>query len=373
MKTLIELYGGEQIFNVFAADALNPERVIFIGDVPDGQRRKLGEYFKAKGKAAPKFIRCDTSDCAAAENALRGIINRGGEYVIDITGGSSEAVFAVGKTAQELGAEVVKCDVENSCVRTICPENGFSAPAPEYKIPDIITLAGGSIRGSGHFDLAGAYKRLSGRIDTMWRISMDFRALWYRQVRYFQQTLRGGTSACAPRTVAECECSEEIMRRLYSEGILSGLDFGKKVKFSFAEPEVAKLICDVGVWLELYVYKTAVENDCFTDAIPSVVIDWNGIREEYDVLNEIDLIAQKGIKMLFISCKTGPVSVEAVNEISVLCERFGGISSRAVIITATKMSEESLCTYKRARELGIEIIELDDLMEDRLFSLLDRL
>ena len=66
---------------------------------------------------------------------------------------------------------------------------------------------------------------------------------------------------------------------------------------------------------------------------------------------------------LFISCKTCDVKTEALNELAVLRDRFGGEMARAAIVTAERGNARM---RNRAAELDIQVIELNDLKADRL-------
>ena len=79
-----------------------------------------------------------------------------------------------------------------------------------------------------------------------------------------------------------------------------------------------------------------------------------------DVSNELDVMATCGVKPIFISCKTCDVKTEALNELAILRDRFGGERARAAIVTAEKGGGNML---HRAMELGIDVIDLNDLQE----------
>lgn len=374
MGTLIELFDREHICNVFAQDALHCSRVVFVGtkELSDSEAN-LRKYFKKRGAPKLVFKTVPVMSCEEIYNVLQKILQDYPDCMLDLTGGSDEAIFAAGRLSSASSIPFIKSDIENMCVQGVYNSKMPAVHSGGYKINDIIELAGGHVRGFGHFDLSSAYDRIYKYIDVMWKILLDYHDSWYKQVRYFQNVLRGKSEddINAPREAVNCSCDDEIMTRLHNDGILNKLKLsGSSVKFRFSNNDIRRLICDVGVWLELYVYKTVRECGAFTDAGISVVIDWDGIKEEYDVVNEVDVMACRGARSLFISCKTGPVSVEAVNEINILCSHFGGRYAKAVIVTATKMSQDNLCTYKRAAELGIQIIELDDLLAGDLEQIL---
>ena len=66
----------------------------------------------------------------------------------------------------------------------------------------------------------------------------------------------------------------------------------------------------------------------------------------------------RGITPVFISCKTCDVKTEALNELAILRDRFGGKIARAAIVTAEK---GGAAMRNRASELGIDVFDLDDL------------
>ena len=60
------------------------------------------------------------------------------------------------------------------------------------------------------------------------------------------------------------------------------------------------------------------------------------------------------------------IKTEALNELAILRDRFGGKGSRAIIVTSSTVSDEDSPMRRRADELNIEVIELGDLAMDRL-------
>jgi len=73
---------------------------------------------------------------------------------------------------------------------------------------------------------------------------------------------------------------------------------------------------------------------------------------------------------LLLSCKACPVKTEAVNELAVLRDRFGGQMAAAAVVTTYPCRA---VTRRRAMELGMDIIDRTDLSEGRLLSRLKAL
>ena len=66
---------------------------------------------------------------------------------------------------------------------------------------------------------------------------------------------------------------------------------------------------------------------------------------------------------MFISCKTCDVKTEALNELAILRDRFGGKIARAAIVTAER---GGAAMRNRASELDILVIDLNDLSAGRI-------
>ena len=125
----------------------------------------------------------------------------------------------------------------------------------------------------------------------------------------------------------------------------------------------------MGSALELQVYRCCLLAGCFDDVVLSAVVNWQGGGSARDaVTNEIDVMAVQGVQPVFISCKTCEIKTEALNELAILRDRFGGKGSRAVIVTSAPGSRSRSVMRRRAGEMGIEVIEWNDLAADRLIQ-----
>ena len=164
----------------------------------------------------------------------------------------------------------------------------------------------------------------------------------------------------------------ELMTRLAEFGLLQDVHAsGGRVQFRFESPIVRQCLNDIGVWLEMYVYKQAVESGLFDDVQISVVVDWDGdINESINTINEIDLILTRGVSSLFVSCKSGVPSTMALNEINTLTEWFGGMFSKGVIVTMCELSTVSPATYRRAIDMGLCVIQKEDMEAGKIGELL---
>ena len=147
-------------------------------------------------------------------------------------------------------------------------------------------------------------------------------------------------------------------------GFLSDVQVDREqVRFTFADQQIRTWLRDIGSVLELYVYQACLDTGLFNDVRTSAVVDWEGDGRQGNVTNEIDVMAMQGILPVFISCKTCEISTEALNELAILRDRFGGSSAKACIVT-TKNCQA--ITRHRATELDISVIDLSDLKAGKI-------
>ena len=158
---------------------------------------------------------------------------------------------------------------------------------------------------------------------------------------------------------------EDALHAFQRIGFLRNLDIvsGKKVSFRFRDENTRAWLRDVGSVLELYVYKACLDANIFNDIISSAVVRWNEVLGHASVINEIDVMAARGVIPLFLSCKATDIKTEALNELAILRDRFGGKGAKAAIVTT------ELCNAAarhRAAQLGIAVIDLEELKNDQL-------
>lgn len=111
------------------------------------------------------------------------------------------------------------------------------------------------------------------------------------------------------------------------------VDPGERVSFRFRDLNTRAWLRDVGSVLELYTYKACLDSGIFHDVISSAVVRWDDVVGHSSVSNEIDVMAARGVIPLFLSCKACDIKTEALNELAILRDRFGGKGAKAVIVT----------------------------------------
>ena len=97
--------------------------------------------------------------------------------------------------------------------------------------------------------------------------------------------------------------------------------------------------------------------------ISSAVVRWDDVLGHGSVSNEIDVMAARGVIPLFLSCKTSDVKTEALNELAILRDRFGGKGAKAAIVTTEPCNSAA---RHRAAQLGIAVIDLEELSDNQM-------
>lgn len=373
MKTLIELYDERPLENVLSTEVFRPERTVFVcpPEVAADQQlqNKLREYFRHRGiRHECIFFGVSLLDAQAVERKLREVVDRYPDCALDIAGGTDATLFASGLLCGQREIPVFTYSRKRNTFFNIRGAD-FANDLPcqvKLSVEDCFLMAGGSMR-MGRVDNAVLINYLS-IIEPMFGLYLRHRRDWPRIVTYIQRVSQQEDGLCAQGgyTVkgehgGRVSAPEAALNDMAKIDLIHDLriDPEQGVSFTFADAQIRAWLRDVGSALELYVYKACLDLGVFSDVRTSAVVDWLGEKPGKDsVTNELDVMATDGVNPVFISCKTCDVKTEALNELAILRDRFGGQMARAAIVTAERGRSPM---RHRAMELGIDVIDLDDL------------
>ncbi len=386
MKTIIEIYDDEPIYNVLAPTVMCPEQVIFIGgNRITGKRikNKIIRYFEErKLNTYAFFYPTNIHDCAKVTETLEMLIERFPDCAIDVTGGNSILVFAIGMFCALHEVPAFAFNEKTNTFYNIyaCDEIDALPGDISLSARECLAMAGASLMRHGHIDGNLLSDDDLHDIFSVWEIFRKNQNLWPRHTQYLQTVASSndgiGESALNVNSQLTVKigpnknitANSHIMRQLAECGVLRNLSFDdNKIRFSFKNALMHQCLLDVGIWLELFIYQTCRDSGEFNDVEISVVVDWNGDEDEaINTINEIDVVLTKGITPVFISCKTGIPTTTSLNELHTLTELFGGRYAKGVLATMCKLSEMSPSTYKRAIDMGIHVITCEDITPQTL-------
>jgi len=381
MDTLIELYDERAIENILAPDMFRPKRVIYLcpGEIAQNLNRqeKMRAFFHRRGWE-PELIFMEAS-LFKADRILRQLLTIGKKYpdcAVDVTGGSDAALFAAGMFSTQTGAPAFTYSRKKNCFYDISGAafaDNLSCTL-SYSVEDFFLMAGGTL--------------LPGRVDNMilseylddfdpfFQCFLHFRRDWTDIISYIQRISPSEYGQTPPLSIqgkytvkgdhgSRNSANEAALNELAQIGFIRDLVIvpGESVSFRFRDANIRAWLRDVGSVLELYSYKACLDTGIFNDVISSAIVRWDDTVGHSSVSNEIDVMAARGVVPLFLSCKACDIKTEALNELAILRDRFGGKGAKAAIITTEPCTAAA---RHRAAQLGMAVIDLEELSGGQL-------
>lgn len=383
MKTLIELFDKDAIYNYLAATVFKPQKVCFIGDKLslDSDEAAAAKKFASLAGLDCKFefISANTNDYndmrRTIEETIRKETANGNDCTVDVTGGKDLALVAAGSLIPS-NVNVIRYDKTVNAFRFLGSEKtqkvdiGLTCEA-------FITIAGGTIfsnpRNMNYGDKEWEIIR------KVTRIYFENREIWNRFVKYLQQVAKGENEKVSDNLFVDApfsfsdngrvfSCNKTVMRELERAQAIKNLHFsddGNRLSFEFFSAEIANLLVNEGVWLELAVYLAGKNSDKFSDVQTSVKFVWDiasggetlgSIIADSTPRNEVDVVLTRGVMPVFVSCKTRSPINDDLNELYTIKQKFGGELAKAVLAT-TKFVGDDWPVAERAKEMGIFILD----------------
>ena len=381
MNTLIELYDERAIENILAPDMFHPRRIIYLCPrevLRDHTRQqKLAAFYRKRGWE-PELIFVGTS-LFEADRILRQLFTIEEKYpdcAIDVTGGSDAALFAAGMFAARKGVPAFTYSRRKNRFYDISGADFADDLYCDltYSIEDFFLMAGGTLL-PGRVDNHILSQYLP-YFDPFFSCFLRFRHEWPTIISYIQRISPAEYGQIPPLDItgsytvkgergSRNSANEDALQELAQIGFIQDLTIipDQQVSFRFRDVHTRAWLRDVGSVLELYTYKACVDAAIFHDVISSAVVRWDDVLGHGSVLNEIDVMAARGVIPLFLSCKACDIKTEALNELANLRDRFGGKGAKAVIVTTESCNAAA---RHRAAQLGIAVIDLEELKTGQL-------
>ena len=381
MNTLIELYDERAIENVLAADMFRPQRIIYLCPTEVAQSRErqeqIGDFFRYRGWN-PELIFVEASQYKV-DRILRQLLMISEKFpdcALDVTGGSDAELFAAGLFAAKADVRVFTYSRRQNRFYNISGAD-FADNLPcniSYSVKDFFLMAGGTLL-PGRVD-NGILRGYLDDIAPFFDCFLQYRRDWTNIITYMQRVspaeygqippmdVQGNYTVKGERGGRIC-AKEDALQAFERIGFIRDLDIvsGDKVSFRFRDVNTRAWLRDVGSVLELYVYKACLDAGIFNDIISSAVVRWDEVLGHGSVINEIDVMATRGVVPLFISCKVSDIKTEALNELAILRDRFGGKGAKAAIVSTGRCNAAA---RHRAAQLGIAVIDRDELERGKL-------
>ena len=375
MNTLIELYDERAIENILAPDMFRPKRIIYLCShevmQDHGRQEKLRAFFKRRGWE-PEVLFMEAS-LFKADRILRQLLNIAEKYpncALDVTGGSDAALFAAGMFTAQTGAPAFTYSRKKNCFYDICGADFADdmVCTLSYSVEEFFMMAGGTLL-PGRVDNSVLSKYLDD-FEPFFACFLRFRRKWANIISYIQRISQVEEDQVPPMDVqgkyivkgergSKISANEAALREFARIGFIEDLEIvsGVSVSFRFRDSNVRSWLRDVGSVLELYTYKACLDTGLFNDVVSSAIVRWDDVVGHGSVSNELDAMAARGVTPLFISCKACDIKTEALNELAILRDRYGGNAAKAFIISTENCRA---ITLRRAHALNIDVITLND-------------
>lgn len=369
IKTLVELFDECQIANVISALNFHPEKIVFVGfnkTMKMKKRNDIRKFFDAKGLNIDiEFEIVGRFDYDFIIKKLIEITDENEDCVFDLTGGKELVLAAMGEVAHMKNLAMIQIDIPTGKLINVKNSNHI-APCGEtdITIDESLILNGGiKISKDKNITIDDEYKK---DLDTMWEICRENCVLWNRQVTEFERAER--IKRLKQHNFYrhyEFFINEDFISKLEKAGLLKEFTIdGDEISFKFKNRNIEHCMEKAGNILEMYAYKALNEinekEHTLCDIDVSVSVDWDGDGDEgkFETTNEIDLVLMKKHIPIFISCKNGEVSKEALYELEAVSRHFGGEYSKKILlcsyISVDKYKREYI--LQRARDMKIEVL-----------------
>ncbi|MDO5602461.1 MAG: hypothetical protein Q4G07_06795 [Oscillospiraceae bacterium] len=384
VETLVELFDAEPIENILATRVFSPKTTVFLCDekTPRRKRRVVETMLANWGmKTKTEFYQTDANCFDSILRVMEQILKKHPGCVFDFNGGRDLMLLAAGIFCKEHGVPGFFIDMASLRFYDVfgcaCLKEKFILP--RFRVKDILAGAGARIEGYGHYRPEKTDKEMADDVLKVWDILWSDQSAFAGQVGWFQQVLKNNGEEKSPALTAkapvhfrvndrmEVKAEEKVLQKLHEAGILTQLVYRDgQAGMTFKNEALRSCLTSHGIWLELYGFLKAYRTAWFNDVKTSVLIGWT---EENDLphsetRNEMDIMLVKGVTPVFVSCKMGQPTPLALSEVRLLSGRFGGELAKTVLLTASDVFHQNPALYNRARELGVAVIDKNDIAED---------
>ena len=377
MKTVIELYDDQSILNILAVCAMNPppENLVFVGDFHEKSRENeirkwAAEFLHKRGiHTKIKLFHVDTDDCQTMVSTLFKIKDEFPECALEVCGGKYLMLLAAGMFAEKSSIPLFHYNIDRKKFENIrLMPDADKLETPSFTAEEMIALSyAGKLNQPGHFSINELNDVMISDIRRIWDLFIGYKSDWHRKVLFFQGAVIDAGNplrVSIDRTaVPESKVNTDYLRRMESLGLIGGIAFvDDTVSFTFKNPIVMAALRDPGAALELFTFMSLkLRKQWFSDCEINLRVDWDGPGPSR-TCNELDVVAVCEVNTLFISCKSGKLETDHLNEIYTLTSRLGGPLAKPVLMTAALFpGRDNRAFLERGKDMGIEEIALSEI------------
>lgn len=380
--TQIEFYDKDTIKNILAVLTIKPDKVIYLYDNQIKDMYFFSSLKKCFLKHIPKLIfekyPVDSNSIEDIYEKTKTIIRENENCVIELTGGSEFMLIGGYKAGCEMNTEMVYTNILEGKVINIDNRESFRKAA-RLTLSDFVDARGACFIGNSHDE---PEEKEYEKILKMSRLLLEDNKAWKTTCGFLQTALANSESEnlelrCKNSLYLhegkKVEPSKRQLQAFQKNGFIRNLKFtAETMYFEFTSKTAKQYMINYGVWLELMVFISAKRSGVFDDVKLGAMIDWNAYDGVCIPGNEIDVILSDNSMPVFLSCKLREADTAAINELLIAKKRLGGWFSKGILITFGDDKKNKTGTYKRAQELGIGMLDKQDILsnnfEERLIK-----
>lgn len=384
MECLVKIYNGEQLNNLISVLAFKPKKVIFIYDgntTEPNSIQSIERTFIEKIKDINmEFISINSQSLDDISKKCKKIIHANHNCYFDITGSAEFVAIGTYLSCTKNFVPIFKIDVKQNKLVNIYGCNYLSEmfEMPKISMDTLLMSHGANIDGCFH---PTPNENMFNSILSFSNMVFNDLSVWKELCVYIQTGAKAqlpenkSLNFNAPRIILNTKAQlthdgQKLLEKAQYYDFISGLNVHSDYcKFRFKNSDVKKYLTDFGSWLELYVYIQLKQSNLFSDVRLSVKVNWDKIKKfNSEVINEIDVTFFNGVYPIFVSCKLSEPSTEALQELSMYPNYFGGHYSKCIIVTLGKFKSERSSVYNRAIQMGIGVIDGEDIKRGKFIE-----
>lgn len=375
MTTQIEFYDKDVIKNTLGVLTMKPDRVIYLYDEELTDMNRFSSLDKCFRKYMPNIKvekqPINIMDLEGIYKAVCMIIDDGNEQddcIIDLTGGSELMIIAGYRGGTEKNATLIYTDIIKEKIIDV-KTNTEICSTSMLTLEDFIDARGAELIGTSHDE---PEEHEFDKILYMCKYLFTHLSKWKKTCTFLQVAMSNSSqgeldlrirSEIHQKDGRMASPDEKTLLEFQKYGFIRELYFsGKYIVFKFVSKKYKTYMINYGVWLELFVYIHAVKSGAFRDVKLGTMIDWDAYDGITVAGNEIDVILQEDSIPVFISCKLRAADTAALNELLIAKKRVGGWFSKSILVSFGNDKAMRSGTYKRAKELGIEMLDKTDIL-----------
>jgi hypothetical protein len=376
-KTLINIIGKYNHYNILAALNLEPEQMVFIRTSKEAE-----SYENARVCLSKKFPQAILIEQVIDElhpEDLAKIIDKydGPDTYINLSGGSKLMSLLTLQASKNSKAILIYIDIDNGKIMVISEQLRELMPINvELTVEDIVCSTGAEIVSySTNMYEKKEFRELVGYLVANYDMWEPVKEILRNSHIVMQFELKPLCIEVLTNnlTTLHLKAIERFLKILQAEQLIVNYEYYyDHIEFTFVDREAKSFVMTAGSWLEALTYSCIKELKEVNNAISGMLFVW---EEEIQVHNELDVVASVNSHLVCISCKdTDKYDVEQLNELEVYSEHLGGRKVTKILVSTQEPSRGEMI-YQRAQEMGIKIVLFNgdvDLFKEELQKSLSR-